>query len=152
MVDELQPEMQWSQTLGCSPEWGVGRRVCHWLYKYCFLPLATLSPNILNERCRSITLIQSNMASKEGGAAAAPGPNPTGAFYPSQGDNWIAHDSVQANVLCVHSAMTPQLSSCCKAPRRSRLYGGNPRSGACCVGIKRRRATTRVHCGRASPA
>ena len=105
-------------------------------------------------RCRSITLIQSNMASKEGGAAAAPGPNPTGAFYPSQGDNWIAHDSVQANVLCVHSAMTPQLSSLLQStPKKSPLRWQPKKRGMLCRNQKAprdhpRTLRTRIPCVR----
>lgn len=46
-------------------------------------------------RTRSIDI---NMDGKKG-ATEAVGPSPTGAYYPSDGDKWIEHDHVQANVL-----------------------------------------------------
>lgn len=52
-------------------------------------------------RTRSIDI---NMDGKKG-ATEAVGPSPTGAYYPSDGDKWIEHDHVQANVLWVMNSV-----------------------------------------------
>ena len=69
-------------------------------------PPVSLLISQIRKSVRQVRLIQHlstrsidiNMDGKKG-ATEAVGPSPTGAYYPSDGDKWIEHDHVQANVL-----------------------------------------------------